>query len=223
MDKVPFSIYDFFGYLSSGFVTLAGLAAAFVGSNDWQKTPGTTVALLLIVLAYTVGHIVANVSGYVLEAVFVREVLGTPTHNLFTERPLTGIRRLLPGYYRLLPKEQRDRVLTKARERAQIGSVGEGLFYHCFAVVKGEEVVLNRLNTFLNLYGFCRNVAMALLIVSPALVLGTIVGSAQTGSLVSPGWWAAAAVIGAVGLVYRYLKFFRHYGVEVFTSYAEVA
>src|SRR6266498_2496011 len=34
--------------------------------------------------------------------------------------------------------------------------------------------------------------------------------------------WAAAAVVAAVGLLYRYLKFFRLYSVEVFVRYAEL-
>jgi hypothetical protein len=82
-------------------------------------------------------------------------------------------------------------------------------------------VVLERLNVFLNLYGFCRNVCMALVIVAPALLLGIILGSAETGE-VGPGWWVAAGLIAAVGMFYRYLKFFRQFAVEVYTSYSKL-
>src|SRR3954466_12904060 len=34
--------------------------------------------------------------------------------------------------------------------------------------------------------------------------------------------WAGAALVGAVGMFYRYLKFFKHYTTEVFNSYAEL-
>jgi signal peptide peptidase SppA len=34
--------------------------------------------------------------------------------------------------------------------------------------------------------------------------------------------WAGAALVGAVGMFYRYLKFFRLYTMEVFNSYAEL-
>lgn len=34
-------------------------------------------------------------------------------------------------------------------------------------------------------------------------------------------WWAALAVIVAIGMFYRYLKFFRLYTTEVFVTYAE--
>jgi hypothetical protein len=35
-------------------------------------------------------------------------------------------------------------------------------------------------------------------------------------------YWASIAIVVAVGMLYRYLKFFRHYTVEVFITYAEL-
>lgn len=220
MDKLPFSVYDFFGYLSAGFVLLVGLAAAFTGTESWQRTPGATVGLLLVVVAYTAGHVIANVSGYLIEGTLVRKVLGTPSTVLFQEHKPRRRARLLPGYYRLLPLEQRQRVLSRAAE-AGITGPGEGLFYHCFSTAKERESTMTRLSTFLNLYGFCRNMAVSTLIVAITLFVGTRLGTAKTGHLVAPGWWALGAFLASIGLLYRYLKFFRHYSVEVFVSYAE--
>jgi hypothetical protein len=87
--------------------------------------------------------------------------------------------------------------------------------------MKGDAPVQARLETFLNLYGFCRNMAMALVLAAFALGIGLIVGSAETGPDVSPGVWLITAVVAAVGLFYRYLKFLRQFGVELLTSYAE--
>ena len=92
MDKLPFSVYDFFGYLSAGFVLLVGLAAAFTGTESWQRTPGATVGLLLVVVAYTAGHVIANLSGYLIEGTLVRRVLGTPSILLFQERSTRSTR-----------------------------------------------------------------------------------------------------------------------------------
>jgi hypothetical protein len=219
MDKLPFTVYDFFGYLSAGFVLLVGLAAAFTGSESWQRTPGATVGLLLVVVAYTAGHVIANVSGYLIEGTLVRRILGAPNKVLFAESGPQWA-RLLPGYYRPLPPEQRKRVLGRAAQ-AGITEPGEGLFYHCFSAAKESESTMTRLSTFLNLYGFCRNMAVSTLIVAIALFAGMLLGTAETGHLVAPGWWAAGAFLASIGLLYRYLKFFRHYSVEVFVSYAE--
>jgi hypothetical protein len=221
MDKLPFSVYDFFGYLSAGFVLLVGLAAAFTDSEAWQRTPGAGIALLLVVVAYTAGHVIANTSGYLIEGTLVRRILGAPNKVLFAEiRPRWAW--LLPGYYRPLPVEQRERVLARAAQ-AGISGPGEGLFYHCFAAAKESPATQARLDSFLNLYGFCRNMTISTLIVAGALLAGTLLGTAKTGMLVAPGWWAAAAFVASVGLLYRYLKFFRHYSVEVFVTYAEAA
>ncbi len=219
MDKLPFSVYDFFGYLSAGFVLLVGLAAAFTGTESWQRTPGATVGLLLVIVAYTAGHVIANVSGYLIEGTLVRRVLGTPSTVLFQERRSRWA-KLLPGYYRPLPPEQRQRVLNRAVE-AGITGPGEGLFYHCFSAAKERESTMTRLSTFLNLYGFCRNMAVSTFIVAIALFAGTLLGTAKTGHLVAPGWWAGGAFLASIGLLYRYLKVFRHYSVEVFVSFAE--
>lgn len=88
--------------------------------------------------------------------------------------------------------------------------------------MKRDEVVRERLATFLNLYGFCRNMAMALVAVALFLAVGLVIGSADTGPVVGPGWWLGAAALGAVGVLYRYLKFYRQYALELLVSYAEV-
>jgi hypothetical protein len=220
MDKVPFSVYDFFGYLSAGFILLAGVDAAFVGSHQISASPSVIAGILLVVLAYVAGQITANIAGFVLERKLVGDFLGQPTQHLFGvgKHPLE---RWLPGYYTPLPIETRQRVLEKVRATAGIGTPDEGLFFHCHALMKKEQVVLERLNTFLNLYGFCRNMCVALMSAALMMLLGIIVGSAATGE-VGPGWWSAGALLGAVGMFYRYLKFYRQYGLELFTSYAEL-
>lgn len=75
---------------------------------------------------------------------------------------------------------------------------------------------MTRLDSFLNLYGFARNLAFTTLAVGIAL-------SART-------WWlrpdpglakyAVIALVVGVFLVYRYLKFFRQYSYELFNAYA---
>jgi hypothetical protein len=223
LDKVPFSVYDFFGYLASGFLLLVGLAAAFVGSDDWQKTPPVVVGVLLIVVAYSTGHIIANIAGYCIESKLVGKVLGRPSTVLFDTGRSTRLGPLFPGYFSPMPAAQQQRVLDKSRA-AGIDETGDALFFHCWATVKADDAVLARLNTFLNLYGYCRNTCVSLLLVGAALLSGALIfSSAHTGNLVSPGWCACAALLGAVGLFYRYLKFFRQYSFEVFTSYAEHA
>lgn len=218
MNQLPFSVYDFFGYLSAGFLLMAAIAAGFVGQQPFEAEPNLIAVLLLVVVAYATGHVLANLAGFFLEALLLDELIGRPTERLFAEES-GRLARIFPGYFRPLPPETRCRVLEKAAA-AGITERGQALFYHCHALVKKEVVPNERLSTFINLYGFCRNCCLALLIAVPVLAVGIALGTAETGAI-PPGWWLAAAGVGVVGLFYRYLKFFRLYAVEVFVSYAE--
>jgi hypothetical protein len=223
MMKIPFSIYDFFGYLASGFAVLAALDLAAGGRWLFADSVPPGFALLAVFAAYVAGHAVAHLASVVFEHGFLRRVLRSPEeHLLAPSRSSTRWRWLFPGNFSPLPAETRDRVLAKAAA-AGAGSEPRALFFHCHARVKRDEATLGRLNTFLNLYGFCRNLAMALL----------LSGFVLMGSTLARATWPLSAesrsslLIGALCLpisyvlLLRYLKFFRHYTLEVFVSYAE--
>lgn len=222
MSRIPFTLYDFFGCLSAGFVFLAAGDYAF--DRQWLLADqlGLVSGVFWTVAAYITGHILANMAGWMLETKLVRDVLRSPEETLFWVDKPRGWRRLFPGHHRALPKETRDRILHKADRRAGIKEPGRALFFHCFGVVIHDQATRERLETFLNLYGFCRNVCLALLLSAGALILGAVSDSWRESGVGEHIWWAIpAALIAAIGMLYRYLKFFRDYTVEVFRSYAE--
>lgn len=210
MNQIPFSVYDFFGYLASGFVLVAAVDRSFDCGWLLGRSLDLASGILLVVAAYILGHVIASLSSFLLEWKVTRGWLGPPEEKLFGGEANRLRARLLPGYHRPLPEKTRERVLQRAEEKAGIGEPGRALFLHCHSVVKREQVVLARLNSFLYLYGFCRNVSAASLLAAPVLLVG--------GEL----WWALAATVVAAAMFQRYLKFFRHYTAEVFVSYAEV-
>lgn len=217
MNQLPFTVYDFFGYLASGAVVLAGCTAAFVGYAPFQESPVLLIGFILVITIYILGHIVANLAADLIERRLVRARLHPPTDILLGfHLPEGWETRLFPEYSNPLPSGVQDRVKKLAGSRT-----GESLFFHCHAVMKSDSVVQGRLETFLNLYGFCRNMTLALLLVTLSLGAGMILGTAETGPEVGPGWWLAASLIGALGMFYRYLKFYRQFSVELLTSYAE--
>lgn len=225
MNKIPFSIYDFFGYLSCGFLLLAAVDFAFNGSALLtKKLDGLSGSVLFsILLVFVMGHILANVASSLLESGMLKRVLGPSEEVIFAEqRRNGGWARVFPGYYGTLPKETRARVLAKAQERAGITTPGRGLFLHCHAIVKREQVTLERLNNFLNAYGFCRNLSVTALL-SAFIALWPAIGAAWRGAPLPHASfeWAGLGLVAAVGMFYRYLKFYRLYTVEVFASYAE--
>jgi hypothetical protein len=220
--NIPFSAYDFFGYLSNGFLILCATEYAFWGSSlaerDWKAGP----AIFYAVLAYIVGHIVANVSSYVLEYRVLRDWLKSPEETLFESQQKTWRAFFFPIFYRPFPAETQKRVLEVAKKNG-FDRPGRGLFLHAHAIVKQDKMTLDRLTSFLNLYGFCRNISMGLIVSAIILLIGAGADVRHWTEIDNYKLaWAGAALAGTVGMFYRYLKFFRHYTMEVFGSYAEL-
>ena len=216
--KIPFSIYDFFGYLGSGFVLLCAVDYAFDGGWLLRNELLSVHIVFWIVLAYITGHIVANISSFSLEHKFLRKVLKSPEETLFDEDKQTGFwPKLFLIYYKPFPEETRKRVLIKA-EKYGINKPGRGLFFHCHPIVINQKHSLERLSIFLSLYGFSRNISMVGLLAASVLIIGMIC----IGFSVQKMWWAIVAIVVSIGMFYRYLKFFKHYTEEVFREYAEM-
>lgn len=217
MNRIPFATYDFFGYLASGFLLVIGmeLALGFPRVLGQDLRPVDVVALLLAV--YVGGQLVATPSKAVLEDGLVEKVLGRPNVNLFRQkRPL--LRSVLfPGFYKPLPTGVRERVLNRAASEG-VADPGEALFLHVrySPEVRADDKLLARLDTFLNLYGFARNLAFTSLLVGVALSARLWLPGADPGMTK----YALTALAVGVLLLYRYLKFFRQYSYELFNAYA---
>jgi hypothetical protein len=89
------------------------------------------------------------------------------------------------------------------------------VFLAAFGTVKTISSVAARLDIFVTNYGFARNTSFACLIAAVVLI---VVGTHTQGW--AAAWWAIASLTASVGLLYRYLKFYRQYTFEVFVSYA---
>ncbi len=223
--NLPLSVYDILGYLVSGLLILATGEFAFEGNwlveRDWK--PGSIA--LYVTMAYIIGHISANLSAWLIEQKFGRGLLGASEELLFKDD--AGSRfwaRVFPGFFKPLPQKTQQRVLDAAKLEG-MDTPGRAMYLHAFAVVKQDKGTLDRLNTFLNLYGFCRNISFALLLA--LIVMAASVPWYVFGLGVYTVDWrkvgiAALCVVGAVGMLYRYLKFYRHYTHEVFITYPEL-
>jgi len=218
MDRIPFSAYDFFGYLASGFLLIATVDFGFDLHWLFVNDPGIVLGLFWVSAAYVVGQILANPSAWLLERKIVGKILGKPNVNLFHDRPDKWRAKLFPGYFTPFPAATRSQILERAEKEASIEEAGEELFFHAFGQVKRDEWTMPRLNNFLNLYGFCRNISFSALVGAVVVVAGACWSNDPT-KLV----WLPIALLVSVGMLYRYLKFFRHYSVEVFISYSAIS
>ena len=96
--------------------------------------------------------------------------------------------------------------------------MSDALFLHVYAAVTREKDAQERLDQFRNLYGFSRNVAFAFFVSAVILLVGDAWGSAGAGY----GWATGSALLG-IGMLYRYLKFYRQFTFELFLRYAGTA
>lgn len=216
MEKFPFTSYDFWAYLASGFLVLgaADLVAGtqFAVQKDWTWAQ----TALAVSAAYVVGQLVASMSSTVYERGLVGKVLGYPRHILFGDTKMAKpVRVLLAVYYTPLPDETRQAAMDKGKAVGVL-SPGEALFWPAFNICKAQSVVMSRLENFLNQYGFARNIALVGLL--DAVMLGWSYAFNSGPPLHGNLAWLALAV--SVGMTLRYLKFYRLYANEVFTTYA---
>lgn len=215
-NKIPFTSYDFWAYLSAGFLFLfiADLVAGtgLLARDRWTVVQG----VVAVSAAYAVGQLVASLSSLVFERLLVGKLLGYPRNVLFGQpRAWRWVRALMPGYFSALPDQTRQATLDKCKGTG-ITSPGEGLFWAAFANARATPSVMSRLDYFLNLYGFCRNTALVAFVDAGLLYWSYRWGNGPDERL----YWSLAATAVGVGMTFRYLKFYRHYAVEVFTSFA---
>ena len=229
MEKLArFSDYDVFAYIGSGLAAFAiwdiVFSTTYVLGAQWTAASGT----LTIAAAYVIGQILAAPSGWFIERRFVHYVLFRPAVVLMNSRKL-GWRKLLKNtllqdYYTPLDAGLQRKVRERAAADHGVEPASESLFWCAFPVAKKDANAYARMESFLKLYGFCRNMAF----VGLAGAFGIAASAALEGGRL--GWtdhvgqqfrWALLALLVSVGMLHRYLKFFRLYNVEVFVAYSE--
>lgn len=215
MKNIPFSAYDFFAYLSSGLVLLATIDVVYGAEWLLQEKQSLALGFVGVFVAYVAGHAIAQLSSVILENWILGRGLGRP-HTLLMSCRSSWWRYVFPNYFKALPAKTQERVRANLLKRNFEGE-GEALFLHVFSAVKSRAGVGERLQTFLNLYGFARNVCLALVLSGVMLLAGPI----DDRSLPANGYGIAMLAI-AIVTFYRYLKFFRQYSYEIFVSYSEV-
>jgi hypothetical protein len=214
--SIPFTLYDFFAYLSTGALWLLGIDYAF-GLKwilDGPADTGHNVAWVII--AYVLGHINSHAAAFVFEENVIAKWLGYPSINLFEATKNRGrvVSRIFAHYLTPLAGQTAARILDRYQALSNGREPGDSMFNFCFAVVKERSAVsYGRLQNFLAIYGFARNMSFAALLLAGVFVVAAIHRGLPHFWLLAAGSLAAAAV-----LFWRYLKFFRVFSLEVFTS-----
>lgn len=216
MDKIPFTVYDFFAYLSSGAVLVATADYIWGLGLLANKEVSPILGVALIILAYVTGHIIAHFSSWLLEQTIVHRVLKSPSVLLLGGEPRWNLFALVfRNYHRPLSKSTQQQVREQAAAR-NCKAKGEDLFQHAYPIVTSNERFQVRLDDFRNQYGFARNISFALFTSAVAVCVAYGLGHAVRLR------WAILSAVGGVGMFYRFLKFFRQYSYELLLRYSEL-
>jgi len=216
--SIPFSPYDFFGTLASGAILVLAIDMSRSDINLVQLELNTQLSVLLLLAAYLLGQVNAGFSGWLLERRLTNGLLGGPTDALFgTIARGRGIRTVLfPGYFTPLPTDLQKRILARSSQSG-IASPGESLFHHVRTSVKSHSPTWEKMEAFLGRYGFSRNVSCSLLVSAVVAFL-----SRASVPPFTPGTFALLVFAFATAMYYRYLKFYRQYSYEMYTSYPDI-
>lgn len=218
MNKLPFDPYDFFGYLASGLLVIVGMDLVLGFPHILGRDFKVVESALLIIAIYVIGQVIATPAKALLEDGVVGKVLERPNINLFREKKPRIRSLLFPGFYLPFPEQTRMKILRKAQDEGVTG-IGEDLFLHVrySPAILQDQKLMEKLSSFLNKYGFNRNLSFSTLIVGVAILFRTSSPPHNNPELTK---YAIAALFAAILLFYRYLKFFRQYSYEMFNFYA---
>jgi len=228
MDRfLRFSDYDVFGYLASGITSIAlcdlTFGTQFVLRESWSIS--ATVAVILG--GYVIGHVVSGAAAMVIDRGLVRRVLGTPANLLLRASPTIGWlqRAFLGEFLEPLHPSLRRRLIKRAGLSVQDANgpdAGETLFWRAWPSIKREPIPYGRADSFLKLYGFCRTMSFVSFIAALIFLSQAVTGYSPTQiSDQTHFFWAIGAGVVSIVMFRRYLRFFRAYSLEVFSTFAE--
>lgn len=212
--KIPFSFFDFFGYLFPGFIFTISIIWLLIPNDPMTKiinffnlTKDFMYLSLFatFIIIYGIGHIVSSFGSYLFEGMLIGKWLGYPSKNLFKDESKNIW--LFSSYVRNYSEQ--FRVAFNDIFEEKFGVFGDyDKFMICFSLIKEKcPATAGRLAVFISLYDFSRNSAMALTILA-------IVSIFQ-------GYYGLSVIILVVAYLFvlRYLKFFKIFGDEVFRSF----
>lgn len=223
----PLTDYDFYACVISGALLIAAADYVFFGATLLNRGDWSVVQTVIwIGVAYVVGQIAAAPSSALIEHLLSRKWLHSPTTILlglaeprWRERVIASV--FAQHEYTPMPSKLRERIKAAAAHRLRCNEVeldSETVFQIAFPVARGVSDTATRLDRFIALYGFARNLAFAALVASGILVFALLRAFDATTL-----WLLAAALVVFIGMFGRYIKFYAAYGAEVLRTFGKVA
>jgi hypothetical protein len=220
----PLTNYDFYAYLSSGIILIASVDYVFTDAVLVNRAEWTVVqAAFWTVIAYLSGQLVAAPSSLLIEHLIARKLFRPPasvilglTQPRLRERVIASL--FANREYRPFAGAIRESIISKASSAVSASSAhpidAEMVFEIAFPLARTNSDTVNRLDTFINNYGFARNLCLVFTLAFLLLTYQYFTKSTQY-----TAWLALGAFIMAIGMYGRFIKFYASYSREVFRTY----
>jgi hypothetical protein len=220
----PFTDYDFYAYLTAGMLLIAAVDYTYGSEELVSRTNWTVVQIAFwTAVAYLTGQLLAAPSAAVLEHLLARRIFTPPIVILLGLRKRRWHERLLAALfagrdYAPLPLLIRERIFAKAAkalecERDQLDNA-EAVFQVAYPIARSSTDAAARMDQFRNLYGFSRNLSFVGMIAFLLLALRAHGLARPEATVLMIG-----ALVLAIGMFGRFVKFYAAFGAEVLRSY----
>lgn len=217
--RTYFWAYDIFGYLLPGLGLVGGL---LVGTTELrgrvgpQATAGVASVVLLLLVAYVVGHVVAALSGLLLERAVIAMWLGYPTYHMFRkDGHAAGALSRAFGYFRPYSRPFKRELMRRFTEEFGVEEPDDNdLFWLSWSYISlHHPAAFKRGTHFLDLYGLSRNLSMACLLIAGLPLLP------DWSAVLPAAMWSSAFAGSALLLFLNYVKLLRRLNDEVYRGF----
>jgi hypothetical protein len=217
----PFSDYDFYSFLTSGILMLFAIDYWLSGGN-WVVDKGWTVQqnVLVLIIAYITGQIIAIPSSIIYDFILVDHILGHPMEVQLGDGEVSFVAKVLKIVigqdYGRLPESIKKNVLKRAKADTDLKDNAllndkKNIFDIAFIAARGRVEDKVRIDDYRNQYGFGRNVSLTSFITAIFMYYSNDVNAKALAILF--------CFLG-FGMMLRFLTFYTSFSAEVLRSYA---
>jgi hypothetical protein len=220
--RFPYTIFDIFVYFLPGFIFTSSLIWLVVPENsildlfyfiDSTKDFKYIYFFFSLIIFYSIGHIVSSIAQKILEKIFIKNLLGYQTQNLFGSSSKNSciLFKLsdLSDYRKCYSEKFQEKFNQTFNDYfSDMGDHEHDRFMLCFTFVKENcPTTFSRITTFLLIYDFSRNTSLSLLFLGFTLLI--------------KNYFLYGTIIVMIAYLFfcRYLKFYRMYADEIFRTF----
>lgn len=223
LDKTVFGLREIFSHLIPGTIILftALLFSRSIFHIQLVGIPDVFLAILLTFASFVLGVPLDGVSVPFEDRIFRRKFKGPPSSILLSESD-QGVPKFLK-----FPQSFKKDIRRKIHEKFGIPEDADGqhMFDMCYTYIM-QNKISDRVEQFLNMYSFARNMIVAMLIESAVLVTWAVLKMRALFPrpvLSSTSTWLFAGALISIVLAYlfyrRFLRYAYSFATEVFRSF----